>query len=227
MPGCSLRCPYCYNGELALANPATGTEEGFTEEEIFRHLEKRAHVLGGVAISGGEPLLSPFLEPLILKAKSLSLAVKVDTNGASPERLTQLIKDERLRPDMMALDVKTAPKKYHLLAPALCGKDLGAAIVKSIGILARAASEKLLAVEYRTVLVPGIVDEADVMEIAALLPKDAAWRFAAFAPANCLNPAWRKIEPYTQPEMEKIVEAAREKVPGAELRALKSGHELR
>ena len=238
LPGCNLRCPYCYNVLLATADPAIGpidrpTETGcgdegsansyFTEEEIFCHLEKRARVLGGVAISGGEPLLSPFLEPLILKAKSLGLAVKVDTNGTLPKRLTQLIEDERLRPDMVAIDVKTAPKKYHLLARP-CGlapgdEDLVAAVASSVGRLSKAARDGLLAVEYRTVLVPGIVDEADVLEIAALLPKDAVWRFAPFMPGSCLNPAWNQKEPYTQEEMERLVAAAREIVPGAELRA--------
>ena len=218
LPGCNLRCPYCFNAELALADSATGTEDGFTKEEIFSHLEKRARVLDGVAISGGEPLFSPHLEPLILKAKSLGLSVKVDTNGVLPERLAQLIEDESLRPDMMALDVKTAPKKYHLLAPLGSGKDLGAAVAASIGILAKAASEALLAVEYRTVLVPGLVDEGDVLEIAHLLPKGAAWRLAPFVPGNCLNPAWNKNEPYTQAQMERIVEAAIKIAPGAELR---------
>ena len=218
LPGCNLRCPYCYNAELALANPAAGTGEGFTEEEIFSHLEKRARVLDGVAISGGEPLLSPFLEPLILKAKSLRLAVKVDTNGALAERLERLIEDERLRPDMVALDVKTAPKKYHLLA-AEGGEGLGASVARSAGVLAGAAAEGLLAVEYRTVLVPGLVDEGDIAEIAAFLPKDAAWRLAPFMPGNCLNPAWNAREPCSQAQTQRMAEAARERVAGAELRA--------
>ena len=218
LPGCNLRCPYCYNGELALADPAIGADEGLAEEEIFMHLEKRRRVLGGIAISGGEPLLSPFLEPLILKAKSLGLSVKVDTNGTLPEKLRLLIEDERVRPDMIALDVKTAPKKYRMLAPQ-GGEGLGAAVVKSIGILARAAAEKLISTEYRTVLAPGIADEADVLEIAALLPEGAVWRLAPFMPANCLDPAWSKKKPCTQAEMERIACAAREIVPGAELRA--------
>ena len=232
LPGCNLRCPYCYNRALALADPAAGPLElpqdaqgntqfansYFTKEEIFCHLEKRAHVLDGVAISGGEPFLSPLLEPLILNAKSLGLAVKVDTNGTLPKELTQLIEDERLRPDMIALDVKTSTGKYHLLAPQESGKGFGEAVIASIGILAKAAAEGLLAVEYRTVLVPGLVDMADVLEIAALLPKDAAWRLAPFLPGNCLNPAWNKKEPYMQEEMERMAEAARERVPGAVLR---------
>ncbi len=228
LPGCNLRCPYCYNSELALADPLTGPdmpaperdsgEAYFTEEEIFRHLEKRAAMLGGVAISGGEPLLSPFLEPLVLKAKSLGLAVKIDTNGTLHERLMRLIEDERLRPDMIALDIKTAPRKYHLLFPADKGKALGEAIVKSIALLSKASAKKLVSVEYRTVLVPGLVDKADALEIAALLPRDADWQFAAFSPGRCLNPAWNEKAPYTQEEMAEIIEAAKEKVPGAELR---------
>lgn len=228
LPGCNLRCPYCYNAALALADPARGPapspqgadtgETYFTEEEIFRHLERRSALLGGVAISGGEPLISPFLEPLILKAKSLGLAVKIDTNGTFPERLRRLIGDGRLRPDMVALDVKTAPGKYSLLLPSSSGKSLGDAVVKSINILAEASRERLVAVEYRTVLVPGLAGKAEAEEIAALLPHDADWKLAAFAPARCLDPAWSEKAPYSGEEMEEIIAAAREKVPAAELR---------
>ena len=123
LPGCNLRCPYCYNRELALSDPAEGPaadsdEEYFSEADIFSHLEKRASVLGALAVSGGEPLLSPFLEPLIRKAKSLHLAVKIDTNGTLPDRLYRLLENEALRPDMVAMDIKTSRKNIPCLHQA-------------------------------------------------------------------------------------------------------------
>lgn len=98
LPGCNLRCPFCHNGELACAgistgpvHPETQTEEYVLIDETYAHLEKRANVLGGLAISGGEPLLSPALTGLIEKAKKLKLAVKIDTNGTLPDRLAYIL----------------------------------------------------------------------------------------------------------------------------------------
>ena len=104
-------------------------------------------------------------------------------------------------------------------AEQIGGGDDGEAVARSAGILARAAAEGLLAVEYRTVLVPGLVDEGDIAEIAAFLPKNAAWRFAPFMHGNCLDPAWNTREPCSQAQMQRMAEAARERVAGAELRA--------
>lgn len=222
LPGCNLRCPYCYNRELALSDPAEGPaadsdEEYFSEADIFAHLEKRASVLGALAVSGGEPLLSPFLEPLIRKAKSLHLAVKIDTNGTLPDRLYRLLENEALRPDMVAMDIKTSPQKYSLLAPG-GGDTAGRQVIRSIGVLRGFTEKNLCATEYRTVLVPGLTDLADIREIAALLPENADWKLAVFSPGRCLNPAWNGKQPFTREETDRMVAAAQEKIPAAVLR---------
>ena len=108
--GCNLRCPYCYNKELV-----TGTKkdyEAVSFSDIKAHLEKRKNLLKGLVLSGGEALLSPALENLILLAKDLGLKVKLDTNGTLPDKLKQLLTDEKLKPDFIALDVKTSPNRY-------------------------------------------------------------------------------------------------------------------
>ena len=53
-PGCNLRCPYCHNPELVTP---PFSETLLPIEEVRRFLQKRAAVLGGVCITGGEPLL--------------------------------------------------------------------------------------------------------------------------------------------------------------------------
>ncbi len=228
LPGCNLRCPYCYNKELAEADAAAGpgenaVQEYFSLEEITAHLEKRAGVLGAVAVSGGEPLLSPALEPLILKAKELGLAVKIDTNGTLPDKLEALINREEIRPDMIAMDIKTKPRNYYLLCPGYSGciPDTDATagkIERSISILAKAAAEKLIEVEYRTVLVPGLTEEEDIEAISLLLPHDAEWKFAAFSPGGCINPEWDNIQPFSREKTDKLLEIARRNVPAASLR---------
>ena len=53
--GCNFRCPFCHNKEL-LGNDA---EALFSLEELLGFFKKRASILEGVCITGGEPTLFP------------------------------------------------------------------------------------------------------------------------------------------------------------------------
>lgn len=105
--GCNLRCPFCHNSRLVI-DPAKQSE--FSEEEIFAFLKKRAGVLDGVAITGGEPLLQKDIEEFIRKVKDLGYSVKLDTNGTFPEKLRDLVKKGLV--DYVAMDVKNSPELY-------------------------------------------------------------------------------------------------------------------
>jgi len=217
LPGCNLRCPFCHNPDIALADALTGPDEQgdwVSLDAAYAHLERRRGVLGGVAISGGEPLLSPEVDALIRRAKSLGLAVKLDTNGTLPNRLAWLLADESLRPDMVALDIKTSPERYSELLPNGTGTKLGDNLIASIAALATSGVKA----EYRTVLVPGLVGESDLVAIAALMPADADWRLARFVSGHCLDPRWNGIAPYGPVETERLLSVAKSLVPSAELR---------
>lgn len=58
LSGCNFRCPFCHNTPLVI-----GTGENISEETFFRFLDTRQGLLDGVAVTGGEPLLRPALEP--------------------------------------------------------------------------------------------------------------------------------------------------------------------
>ena len=104
--GCNFRCPFCHNTPLLTADAA----DGMVEEELLAFLKKRQGLLDGVAITGGEPLLRPDLPALLEKIKALGYAVKLDTNGAFPDRLEQVVR-ARLA-DYVAMDVKNSPARY-------------------------------------------------------------------------------------------------------------------
>lgn len=217
LTGCNLRCPYCYNKALVTSN--LSSEEGVTFEEIINHLEKRKNVLKGFVISGGEALLSPHLEPLIRKAKKLGYKIKIDTNGTLPLLLEKLIQNPELCPDYIAMDVKTSLKKINILMP-FCDKPeqiekMQEAIKESIKILSKFPAEKR---EFRTVLVPPLVNKTDIEEIAQTLPKDASWQFAQFRNENCLDSTYNEIAPYIEKEAIELVEYAKTFIPGANLR---------
>ena len=206
--GCNLRCPYCYNKDLV-----TGSFEDFEAvsfNDVIAHLQKRKNVISGFVISGGEPCISPYLKPLIAQAHELGYAVKLDTNGTFPEKLEELLKDKTCCPDFIAMDVKTSLDKYQLLG---C-KDTEK-IERSIKIISELPTEKR---EFRTVLVPPLVDMDNITKIAALLPKDASWQFANFKPGNCLEDSYNKIIPYTQSQIEELINSAKTIIKGANLR---------
>ena len=62
LTGCNLRCPYCYNTGLVLNNEEP--ENLVSVNELFEHLEKRKNVISALAISGGEPLVNPYLKDI-------------------------------------------------------------------------------------------------------------------------------------------------------------------
>ncbi len=110
--GCNLRCPYCHNPELVLGPEPPGLLD---PEEVLAFLHRRKNVLGGVCVSGGEPLLHPELPEFLREIRHLGLKVKLDTTGTLPEALG------RIEADYIAMDLKTVPEKYGLLAgPAAC-----------------------------------------------------------------------------------------------------------
>ena len=101
--GCNFRCPFCYNKQLIFEK-----EEIISEKEVLSFLNKRQGMLEGLSISGGEPLLYNDIIDFIKKVKKLGYLIKIDTNGAFPERLKELINNKIV--DYVAMDVK-APKK--------------------------------------------------------------------------------------------------------------------
>lgn len=217
LTGCNLRCPYCYNTGLVLNNE--NPENLVSVNELFEHLEKRKNVISALAISGGEPLVNPYLKDILQKAKSMGISIKLDTNGMLPDRLESIINDENLRPDFLAMDIKTSPERYAetmVAKPIPSEKNIMAEVLERSAKLV--ASYPADCREYRTVLVPGLITKEDIKNIAHILPVDASWQFACFRNKNCLNPAYNKINPYLDSQINEIVEYAKTLIPGAALR---------
>ena len=64
--GCNFRCPFCHNWELLDGSYPAQMEEA----ELLAFLEKRRGMMEGVCITGGEPLLSGEITPLLEKIRA-------------------------------------------------------------------------------------------------------------------------------------------------------------
>lgn len=217
LKGCNLRCPYCYNTGLVV--PQFYDKNLNTLEELFAHLEKRQGVLSGLVISGGEPLINPATPLIIKKAKQLGYKVKLDTNGTFPSRLKEFTNNNQLRPDFIAMDIKTSPSRY---GQTLCIKNsvtdtsfFEQLLQESINIISQYPSDQR---EWRTVLVPGLVEKKDIKVMADLLPENASWQFAQFQNGGCLDQKYNTLTPYSPLEIEDLISYAKTFIPGAELR---------
>ena len=106
LQACNFRCPFCHNSDLLTA----AGEPVMTEEELLSFLRSRVGLLDAVCVTGGEPTLQPELAAFLRKIKTLGYPVKLDTNGARPDVLKQLVGEGLL--DYVAMDVKNSPACY-------------------------------------------------------------------------------------------------------------------
>ncbi len=174
--GCNFCCPFCHNGSLLSARDP-GHE--IAEKEIFSFLRERRGWLEGVVISGGEPTLQPGLADFCRAVREMGFQVKLDTNGSRPAVLQRLLADNLL--DFIAMDIKAAPERYHVLAGVPV--DLSA-IIKSITVISRAKIPAL----FRTTWVEGLHRQEERHLIPAMLPENMHHVFQPFRPEHALQP---------------------------------------
>ncbi len=152
--GCNLRCPFCHNSVLVFPEPE---DETVSEDEFFRFLDKRAGVLDGVAVTGGEPLLTPDVLPFLERIKEKGYAVKLDTNGSFPKRLREAVETGLV--DYVAMDIKNSPEKYA----ATCGLPMFdlSKVQESVRFLMNGK----IPYEFRTTVVDEFHEAADMEAI--------------------------------------------------------------
>lgn len=99
--GCNLRCDYCDTpGSLTTENSRSMTVEEALSEILLLNGE-RPHKT--VSVTGGEPLLQKtFLAEFLPRLKTLGFRVHLETHGAFPEALKEVVE----HCDVVAMDIK-------------------------------------------------------------------------------------------------------------------------
>lgn len=156
--GCNFRCPFCHNASLVME---PDSQPQLSLEEVLSFLKKRAGLLDGICVTGGEPTLAPDLPDFLCKIKELGLLVKLDTNGYRPDVTKALINEGLV--DHIAMDIKSSLSGYSL---ATGRPDLPVEpIMESISLLMNGTIEY----EFRTTVVGGLHTEKDFREIGQML----------------------------------------------------------
>ena len=196
--GCNFRCPFCQNPDLVLNSRSLPS---ISEEEVVDHLLSKRKWLDGLVITGGEPMLEEDLPNFLSKIKKESFLVEVETNGTNPGMLRDLV--SRSLVDYVTLDIK-APlewEKYRKVAGIVDEKLFGK-VKESVKILLRSN----INYEFRTTVVPGLVDQEDVISIARGVGGIKKYVLQQFVPTVTLDKQYEKIEPYSKAQLEGMKE---------------------
>ena len=206
--GCNFRCPFCHNAGLVLPDRLF---QDVTEEEIMVFLKKRAGILDGVAVTGGEPLLHKELPAFLRQVKDLGYLVKLDTNGSFPDRLEALLSEGLV--DRVAMDIKNSPDLYAKTA-GIAHLDL-ADIERSKNLLLTGSVE----VEFRTTVVKGLHSRESLIEAAKWIAGAKEYYLQQFKDSGDVI-AISGLSAYDENEMHALADAVKPYVPGVQVRGI-------
>jgi pyruvate formate lyase activating enzyme len=207
LQGCNWRCLYCHNPDLVPLEP---TFDELDFEEIAEYVRGNADFLDGVAISGGEPTIHPDLPILIAKVRDLGMKVKLDTNGSNPDLLEDLLGSGML--DFVAMDIK-APlnEKYREISKVNVDLD---AIKRSIRLLMTSDIDH----EFRTTVVPFLLEEKDIESIAAYIGGARKYALHQFKNDTTLEKKMELVPPYPEERLRTMADIAKKYVRKVVLR---------
>ncbi|HUU11532.1 MAG TPA: anaerobic ribonucleoside-triphosphate reductase activating protein [Phycisphaerae bacterium] len=197
LPRCNLRCRFCHAGPL-LGMPT----ETIPLQAVMDHMASREGWLDGVVICGGEPTVWPTLPALCRAFRDAGLAVKLDTNGTSPDALANLL-DAGLV-DAVAMDLKAPLDERYGQVCGVPDMDLSA-VRRSIDLLMQGGVEY----EFRTTVCPAFLAEDEIRAMAEAIAGAARWDLGRFEPSAALDPALREVKPYGPARMEALAEIGR------------------
>lgn len=207
--GCNFRCHFCYNPMLVLSSNGGDNknkkEKGFlplSTENLFLFLKERFGRLDGVVITGGEPTLHADLPFFIKEIKEIGYDVKLDTNGTNPVMLKNLLAEKLI--DYVAMDLKAPLDKYEMTVGV---KTSCNNIKKSVKLLLSSGIPH----EFRTTVVPGLLEKDDFKSMGALIKGADNWYLQNFkSDTELVDSSYRDQKAYSSKQMEEFAEIGRQ-----------------
>lgn len=189
--GCNFNCPFCQNAELL--HPLHS--QTMDTEDFFSFVKKRAGILEGVVITGGEPTLSSDLPEFIRRIRSFGLKVKLDTNGARPNSIRSLLEHDLL--DYIAMDVKASPEHYSRASGVNVSME---DICESIHLI----MESGLPYEFRTTVVRELHELPAFHQLGQLISNAKLCYLQTFRDNGTVNV--QGLHPFSEDDMKKAAE---------------------
>lgn len=199
---CNFRCPYCYNYDLVL-HPNNFKNIPF--EDINNYLLKRRDFIDGICMSGGEPTLYPDLPSYFKEIKDKGFLIKLDTNGANPKLLEDLLGLGLV--DYIAMDIKSSLDfDNYSKAAGIRDKVLLEKVKDSIKLIMNSKVDY----EFRTTVVPILHTEKTIIKIAKYISGAKKYVLQNFSPLErTLEPTFQKIIPYSAEKIQELSEKAK------------------
>jgi pyruvate formate lyase activating enzyme len=205
---CNFMCPFCQNWELILHPERFPV---FTWHDIEKKLVKKRGWIDGVVLTGGEPLFYyEEITEIASKIKALGLGVKLDTNGAYPEKLQKLL--DRSLIDYVALDIKAPFDETYSIA---AGTNIN---VESIKKTADILKNGNIDYEYRTTCVPKLINEESIKIIGESVKGAKLWVLQQYVPTNAYKKEYRELPRVTESQMNTLLMNARQYVTNVKWR---------
>ena len=206
LSGCNLRCPYCHNGGLVLPERMEGT---IPEAELLDFLSRRRGKLDGICITGGEPTIWEGLPEWMEKLHDLGFSLKLDTNGSNPKMVRTLL--DRGLIQYLAMDIKNCPEAY---SETCGGRDILPAVRETLELLQTGR----IPYELRTTVCRPFHSPERIRQLARWIRGTEHYYLQNFVDSG--NLVGEGVSGFSPEEMEDLARAAREFVPGTELRGL-------
>ena len=192
--GCNFRCPFCHNPELV--DPERFANR-IAEPEILAFLEKRKGRLDAVVITGGEPTLQSELIPFTIHLKAMGYLIKLDTNGALPDVLEDMLGRGLI--DYLAMDIKAPLERYGEITKTKTDVER---IRRSISLIMGSGVDY----EFRTTAVRSLLGLQELEAIGRLIPGAKRFVLQKFVPTKTLDRDYLGESSYSDGEIKTVVE---------------------
>lgn len=211
VPNCNFRCPFCHNWELIM-HPEKFNAKLF--EEIKAFLTQNRDFIDGICLTGGEPALYSDLIEYLKKIKDLGMMVKLDTNGSVPKMIENVFDHDII--SYIAMDIKAPlePMAYNRLAGAKVKLEN---IKHTIDLIMNSGVDY----EFRTTVVPTMLDDNDILEIARSIEGAKKYVLQQFVPEHTFSEDLRTITPYNKDKIDAMINAGSKYVKKMIARGLK------
>jgi len=206
--GCNFKCGFCQNPEL-IDPEKIKNQPKISQKQFFWFLDSEQGLIDGICITGGEPTINPDLIDFIKKIKAKGFLVKLDTNGSNPKVLEELIKEKLI--DFIAMDIKTSLDKYE---QAINTKIDLEKIKQSVDLIKNSGVDY----EFRTTVVPELVNEEDIKKIGEWLKGAKKFVLQQFRNQKVLDKEFEKIKPYSEETLKKFKKNLEKHIEKVELR---------